>query len=349
MILILFVSIPFIFLLNLIVIKLVNFPEQFYDGFDGPQKFHKIKTLRIGGLFFILNVIIIYFILHYFYNVFNYTHNLIIISVLSVSLVCSTEDIKINLKPFSRLLILIFIISIILLLTGIELLKIDILLIDEYILKNIYLNFFFTLFAIIAIINGNNLIDGFNGLMLGFSFLCLSILSIILFLEHDYYSITNLLIIFSLIPIFLLNYPIAKIFMGDGGSFSIGFYIALISIYYSNKFIDLSPWIYLNLVSYQFIEISFSILRKRFYENTSPLRPDKYHLHMLVYYFIKTRFKYTNPNFITSTIIFLFFSPFYFFVFFIYDELIYLIINFISFFLVYFCSYYFLRNYYNKI
>ena len=343
MILNLLFFLPLIYLINLLALRILKFPDRFYDTLNGPQKFHNTKTLRIGGVFFIFNLFIIYLLI-YFLNIdLNYIENLIVFCTVLVAIICLSEDIKFNLQPISRLLILIITVSLIVYLTDLKLIYLDIFFIDNYIKNSNSLAYFLSVFAIIAIINGNNLIDGFNGLMLSFSILFLIILSLIFYIQLGHVSYINILFIFSLLPVFFLNFPKGKIFMGDAGSFSIGFYLAIISIYYSNVFPNLSPWLFLNLVSYQFIEILFSILRKKFIEKSSPLKPDKFHLHMLLYNYLNNNFKFKNSNYLTSTIIFFIFSPFYISIFFINHSLTLLILNFLSIFVIYITIYLFLR------
>ena len=87
------------------------------------------------------------------------------------------------------------------------------LLIDE-------INFFTTLFLAfvgVSIINSFNMIDGMDGLSSGLAILSLGFF--FLFLE----SYFTLIIIFSIVGFYIYNFPPAKIFLGDAGSYLIGF------------------------------------------------------------------------------------------------------------------------------
>ena len=157
--------------------------------------------------------------------------------------------------------------------------------------------------AIFFIINGSNLIDGFNGLLSIHSIL---IFLILLFLNENYtdnnYNISLYLkfLILSLIIFTLLNFPNAKIFMGDGGAYFLGSQIAVISILISNNSKIISPIFIAIILSYLFFEIFFSVFRK-ILEKKNPFFPDRNHMHMLVHDKIKNFTKSSNP--ITSLII----------------------------------------------
>ena len=77
---------------------------------------------------------------------------------------------------------------------------------------------------------------------------------------------------------------LGKLFLGDNGVYLIsiffGFY--LIKIYLSNQFI--SPYFIAVLLWYPAYENLFSLIRK-FRKKLSPLLPDTYHLHQLLFYF----------------------------------------------------------------
>ena len=84
-----------------------------------------------------------------------------------------------------------------------------------------------------------------------------------------------------------------KLYIGDSGSYLLGFSfgIFLIAIYESNS--TISPFFIVLLLWYPCFENLFSIIRKyRF--NTSPLKSDNKHLHQMLFYFIKKRFGLTS-------------------------------------------------------
>ena len=108
----------------------------------------------------------------------------------------------------------------------------------DYLNEILFFKLLLVLMAIFFIINGSNLIDGFNGLL---SIHSIFIFLILLFLNENYtdnnYNISLYLkfLILSLIIFTFLNFPNAKIFMGDGGAYFLGSQIAVISILISNN------------------------------------------------------------------------------------------------------------------
>ena len=94
-----------------------------------------------------------------------------------------------------------------------------------------YLNITFTIFWILLIINSINFIDNMDGFAsINTSFICLA-LGIISFLSNqNYLADISLVLLFSISGFFVLNFPPAKIYMGDSGSLFIGFVLGFISI-----------------------------------------------------------------------------------------------------------------------
>ena len=90
-----------------------------------------------------------------------------------------------------------------------------------------------------------------------------------------------------------------KIYIGDSGSYLLGFFIAtiLIKTYVENPF--LSPYFIILLIWYPCFENLFSIIRKYSY-NLSPTLPDTRHLHQLIFNFLKLKIKNKNNNFVNN-------------------------------------------------
>ena len=143
------------------------------------------------------------------------------------------------------------------------------------------------------IVNGTNFIDGLNGLVLGyFVSILIVIYNLQLFKNLNVTQFEILYFIELLFFLLLFNF-FNKLYIGDGGSYLLGFSfgIFLITIYESNTFI--SPFFIVLLLWYPCFENLFSIIRKyRF--NLSPLNSDNKHFHQLLFYFIKKNFKLSS-------------------------------------------------------
>lgn len=141
----------------------------------------------------------------------------------------------------------------------------------------------FSLFAIVGMMNAVNIIDGFNGLASGIILLILLSFAITSY-GHNNIEILNVILITagSTFAFYLLNFPKGKIFLGDGGAYLLGFIVAIIGIFLASKYESVSPWYILAIFIYPVWEVLFSIIRKLSI-GLSPMQPDAYHLHMLIY------------------------------------------------------------------
>ena len=164
---------------------------------------------------------------------------------------------------------------------------------------------FFVCLCFLFIINGSNLIDGYNGLL---SIHTLIILTNLFFV--NYFNGNNdlaffILCIILIITLFLkYNFPKATIFLGDGGSYFLGAIVAISVIKTSIVNPTISPFYFCILLFYLFFEVFFSFIRKISREKMSPLFPDKKHLHMLIYkYFIKKSKNTLKSNYYVSIVI----------------------------------------------
>jgi UDP-N-acetylmuramyl pentapeptide phosphotransferase/UDP-N-acetylglucosamine-1-phosphate transferase len=81
---------------------------------------------------------------------------------------------------------------------------------------------------------------------------------------------------------FLLNYPLGKLFLGDGGAYFLGFWVAEMAVLLVQRS-DVGAWQVLAICAYPVIEVMFSIYRRKFIKKVSPGAADALHLHTLVY------------------------------------------------------------------
>lgn len=93
-----------------------------------------------------------------------------------------------------------------------------------------------TLFWLVSIPNIVNLIDGMDGLAGGFGmFLSLTLAFIGYYGNQHDVVVVSLAMAGALAGFLIFNLPPAKIFLGDGGAYLIGFFIASVSLFTSNK------------------------------------------------------------------------------------------------------------------
>jgi len=243
-------------------------------------------------------------ILIYFGVFFNFSENILLLSTLTLLLILGIfSDLKILKSAKKR-----FTSQIILVISYIYFVDITINdtrldFLDNFLEINIF-NYLFVTFCILIVINGSNFLDGLNTIILGYY---LIVVFVLLFLnsnniiEINYLSIENYL--YVLIIAYFLNL-FNFLYLGDSGSYILGFIFSLllIDIYNSNDY--LSPFFIILLLWYPCFENLFSIIRKTKF-NVSALEPDTNHFHQLVFHYLKIKmnFKIIYLNVITANLI----------------------------------------------
>src|SRR5258708_38722627 len=79
------------------------------------------------------------------------------------------------------------------------------------------------------------------------------------------------------------NYAKGKIFLGDGGAYLLGFWLAELSGLLVVRHPEVSPWFPMLLLVYPIFEALFSMYRRRVMQGQSPAQPDRMHLHQVIY------------------------------------------------------------------
>ena len=162
----------------------------------------------------------------------------------------------------------------------------------EFLDKIIEIRFFgiiFCIFCLMILINGSNFIDGLNGLLLGYCLIVLFILTKLNLLNLLLFDEQLLLLLFSSLIIMIIFNFLNLFFLGDGGSYSIGFFLGFILISIYNIAENISPFFIILLLWYPCFENLFSILRKNKLKN-SPIIADNKHLHQLIFFYVKKKF-----------------------------------------------------------
>lgn len=142
----------------------------------------------------------------------------------------------------------------------------------------------FTAFAMAGLSNAMNIIDGFNGLCSGTAMLIQAACAVVA-AQHQDTALMQiaLLMLAATLGFVLLNFPYGRIFLGDGGSYLLGFLSAWLLISLVARHPDISPWFALLACAYPVTETGFSIWRKSRRRGHHPGMPDRVHLHMLVH------------------------------------------------------------------
>ena len=262
------------------------------NEFKKPQAFHEISVSTYGGvgIFISLLILCLYLFLSEQIIYYEYLSFCTLFFVLGLM-----DDLKLNLVPKLRLILMIVFLIILIIFNNFYIKSTGIEFLNRFLEIDIFALFFISLWFLF-VINGSNLIDGYNGLL---SIHALVILINLFFVNYFGGNNDLALLIFSMILIIAVflkfNFPRAKLFLGDSGSYLIGTFIAISVIKTSIENPLVSPFYFCILLFYLFFEVFFSFIRKIVREKRSPLFPDSKHLHMLLYKYLfkknKNKFK----------------------------------------------------------
>ena len=286
------------FLVQKLSHKILN-GSLFDDDFEKPQAFHKIDIPRSGGLACIISFLIFVLLNNLLFKTFYLDYLVIGIGIFLIGFL---EDIKIKFSPKVRLALMTAFLLLCVMIFSIEINQIDLIFLNQILSVNIIYIFFIVL-CFLFIINGSNLIDGFNGL-LAFQLIIINSLLLFINIESGLQTISIFITaqIIILLVFLLFNFPSAKIFMGDGGAYLFGAFTALNVIETNNLNPNVSSFFYCILLFYLFFEVFFSFLRK-IIQKKSPVKPDSEHLHMLSFRFLRIIKSQRDCNYLNTLLI----------------------------------------------
>ena len=284
---------------------IAKYAKTFFRGslldkdFLKPQAFHDKPTARIGG--FTILILFLLFIVIYFFISEIFLRDYLAIS-LPLFLLGFLDDLKIKINPNIRLALMLILLAFCINIFSIQITRSGLVFLNLWLENNIF-QICFVLLCFLFVINGANLIDGFNGLLAIHFLLINSIFLVINFFnQNESLSIILFAQIIIVLSFLLFNFPKAKIFLGDSGSYLLGSLIVLNAIKTYELNIEISPFFFAGVLFYLFFEVFFSFIRKVKLKK-SPLKPDKNHLHMLLYSWLFNVKKIKNSNYLTSLLV----------------------------------------------
>ncbi len=269
------------------------------EDFLKPQAFHDYPITRSGGVATIISLSIFFIIYYLLYSKILYDY--IFVSY-SMFLVGFLDDLKINIKPLIRLIVMVLLLFLFIYILSIKIFYIDIPFLITLMSNNIFSSVFL-LICFLFVINGANLIDGFNGL-LAINLIIINITLTYINMNNGNLEFSILLIsqIIILLSFLLFNFPSAKIFLGDSGAYIFGALTSLNTVITNNLNPKISSFFFCTLLFYLFFEVFFSFFRKLI-QKKSPIYPDDKHLHMLSFYQISKIYGRNKANFLNSIFI----------------------------------------------
>lgn len=256
-----------------------------HDHVDsGPQKHHCQPTPRIGGLAIKAGLIAGGAVM-LFADAIPAEHDfgLLLLAALPAFLGGLVEDVTKKVGVFERLLCTMLASGVAGWLMGAILIRLDIPVVDPFLTWGA-LAIGLTIFAIAGVANAINILDGYNGLVGGFSVIALAAMAWVANQIGDSLVFSVAITLIGAILGFLYwNWPGGRIFLGDGGAYIIGFFLGELSVLLVVRNPEVSPWFPLLMLIHPVIETCFSIFRRKVRAGRSPGEPDNEHLHQLVY------------------------------------------------------------------
>jgi len=315
------------------------------NQFQKPQAFHEKSTFRSGGITIFFQSIILFIYLWFSEKIFfpEYASFCTLFFLLGLM-----DDIKIKISQSLRLFLMSISLILLVIFNEFYVERTGLTFLNNLIQNNQIFSIIFVCLCFLFVINGSNLVDGFNGL-LGIHALIITLILVPINILNENSNFAYILFCVGIIiMIFLMfNFPKAQMFLGDSGAYLIGSFVSISVIKTSTLTPSISPFFFCILLVYLFFEAFFSFCRKRFIEKQHPLHPDNKHMHMLLYkFFVSKNKSKEESNYTVSVYInfiyFLLVLPAFFFM----DNGIFCKYYFLFLILVYF---YFYKMLYKKV
>ena len=280
------------FILTFILVPIAKKIGSKFGIFDSlnARKVKKIKLVRIGGLAIFLGYFLSLLGFVFFQNILrfliiDYQELLFLVGLSLFFFLIGIFDDILSLSPFKRLL-LSFILAYFAWNYGIILNNIDISFLNlgfKFITFPNYLSLIFTLIWLVGVTNAINWIDGLDGLASGCAVIMSSTFGIIALQNNDYeYALISFALAGSCFAFLNFNFKPAKILMGDGGAYFIGFTLALLSLLVAKNNQNVLDFrVPLLTLFYPLVDM-LRVMIVRFIKKKSLIYPDSNHLHHIL-------------------------------------------------------------------
>ena len=250
---------------------------------SGPQKFHAHAVPRVGGVGIFAGMVAGVALLSWIKPSLAVIAGLLLACAIPAFAAGLIEDVTKRVSPSQRLLATAVSAALAFWLVDAQITRSDIPGLDLLLALSAGA-FVVTLVAVAGIANSVNIIDGFNGLASMCVVIMLAAVAYVAFQVNDpEIGLLGLVGIGAVLGFFVWNFPGGMIFLGDGGAYFLGFYVAELSILLLVRNSEVSPLFPLLVCIYPVFETVFSIYRRRFLRAVPPSMPDGIHLHSLIY------------------------------------------------------------------
>lgn len=256
-----------------------------FADFDttGPQKFHRTPVPRVGGIGVLAGLACGALALRWHDAQSGDMALALLASGLPAFAAGIAEDVTKSVSPRSRLFFTAASAVVAAILLGAVIRRTDIPGLDWLVTFGA-VSLLLTVLAVTGVANAINLIDGFNGLASMCVLMMLLALCFVSLAVGDSLVLSLALAgLGSVLGFFVWNYPSGRIFLGDGGAYFLGFFVAELGVLLLVRNPAVSPMFPLMLVIYPVFETVFSMYRRCVLKGRPMGLPDGVHLHSLIY------------------------------------------------------------------
>jgi UDP-N-acetylmuramyl pentapeptide phosphotransferase/UDP-N-acetylglucosamine-1-phosphate transferase len=253
------------------------------DDLQAVQKLHAVPVPRVGGLGLIAGLSIGIMATWLLNDTSHQTVLLLMLAAVPVFVTGILEDVTKRVSVSKRLWASFVSGALGIVLVGSQLTRLDVPLVDNLMLL-VPVAFVFTCFAVGGMTNAINIIDGLNGLASGTVVIILTGLAAMAWSTNDMLVVKLCLWgIAAMLGFMFFNYPFGRIFLGDGGAYLAGFWLASCAVLLLSRNPDVSTWAVLLSVLYPVWETIYSMYRRKIINRIDTGLPDQGHLHHLVF------------------------------------------------------------------
>lgn len=250
---------------------------------EGVQKMHTIPVPRIGGLGIVVGLLI-GIVVGYHLNGETYPTVILLLAAATPVFVAGiVEDLTKRVSVRTRLIASFVSGALGVYLADAQLTRLDTPLLDDLMVYG-PIAFAFTCFAVGGMTHAVNIIDGLNGLASGTVVIILGGLAAMAWQTNDLLVMRLCLWgMAGMVGFMVFNFPFGRIFLGDGGAYLAGFWVATCAVLLLSRNPEVSTWAVLLSLLYPVWETVYSMYRRKVLNRVQTGMPDAGHLHHLVF------------------------------------------------------------------
>lgn len=257
----------------------------------GIQKFHKTPVPRIGGVAVMIGIVSALIASNFGFVVGLHPYgedmsklSMLVLAAMPAFLTGVIEDLTKRVSVTTRLLATFASALLAAWLLEAYLTRLDTWGVDTLLAASPLLAIVITIIAVGGVANAINIIDGFHGVAGSAVVIMLAGLGFLAWRADDaFVTSLALLGVGATLGFLAINYPTGRLFMGDGGAYLLGFWLAEVAVLLVIRNPRISTWQVLAVCSYPVIEVLYTMYRRKVIRKTSPGSPDRLHLHTLIY------------------------------------------------------------------